>query len=255
MLIAERQSRLQELIARRGMSDLDTLADELNVSQSTIRRDIEIIEQRGLVQRTLGGVIWLGDRNAPRLYAFDQRQSFQTDAKRRIAQAAAKLVQPGQTILIDGGTTTYYLAEQLAGRSLQIITNSLPIASLFLNSEETELILTGGLLYPRHGVLLGPMADNALANIHAQTMFMSVAGLYDGKLFNQNLLMVTAEQRMMRQSQEVILLMDSTKFGQKALAELCDLSAIHTVICDAAPPAADRRRIEQAGCRLQIAKD
>lgn len=253
MLIAERQSRLQELIAKRGMSDLDTLAAELGVSQSTIRRDAEILEQRGLVRRTHGGVVWIGDRNTVWPYAFDQRQAIQADAKRRIAAAAAQLVQPGQTILIDGGTTTYSLAQCLVGQTVQIITNSLPIASLFLNSDETELILTGGLLYPRHGVLLGPIGENALASIHAQTMFMSVAGLHEGKLFNQNLLLVAAERRMMQQSQEVVLLMDSTKFGQKALVELCELSAINTLICDAEPPTDQRRRIESAQCRLIVA--
>src|SRR5258708_40007441 len=107
MMVAERQSRLRDLLSRRGMADLDTLAAELNVSQSTIRRDVEMFEQTGLVERTHGGVIWLGDRTtAPAAgpYAFHQRMNYRSDAKHRIAQAAGKLVQPAQTILIDGGT-------------------------------------------------------------------------------------------------------------------------------------------------------
>lgn len=252
MLIAQRQSRLQELISRRGMSDLETLADELGVSQSTIRRDIEAMEQRGLVQRTHGGVVWVGQGETfP--YVFDERRSMQTQAKQRIGLAAAELVRPGQTILIDGGTTTCALAEQLVGRTVQIITNSLPIAAMFQNSDRTELILTGGLLYPRHGVLLGPIAESALSGLHAQVMFMSVAGVHDGRLYNQNLLQVTSQRRMMDQSQQVVLLLDSSKFGQKALAELCDLSAVDLLICDAQPPADECRRIEQAGCRLLVA--
>src|SRR5271168_4277660 len=129
MLIEERQARLAELLARQGMSNLDTLADSLGVSQSTIRRDVEGLVQRGLVRRTHGGVIWLGDRTnnaAVRPYAFDQRLGDQVEAKRIIARAAAELVQPGETILIDGGTTAYYFAEALIGRPLQLVTNSLP---------------------------------------------------------------------------------------------------------------------------------
>src|ERR1700677_4072298 len=143
MLIEERQSRLADLLARQGMSDLDSLSELLNVSQSTIRRDVEGLVQKGLVRRTHGGVIWVGDRTntTVRPYAFDQRLSDHVESKRKIAKAAAGLVEPGQTILIDGGTTAYYLAEALVGASLQLVTNSLPIAELFLNDDKVELIL------------------------------------------------------------------------------------------------------------------
>lgn len=261
MLIAERQSRLRDLLSRRGMCDLDTLAAELNVSQSTVRRDIEMLEQSGVVERTHGGVIWIGDRaaaaqsSAPAAgpYAFHQRMNYRADAKHRIARAAARLVQPGQTILIDGGTTTFYLAQELLGRPLQIVTNSLPIANLFLNDEQVELVLTGGVMYPRHGVLLGPMVESALASIHTKTLFLSVAGIHGGSLYNQNMLLVQAEQRMMEQAQEVVLLADSGKFGQQALSRLGPLSEIDIVVSDDALPPDHRDQIRAAGCQLIIA--
>src|SRR5437870_3050690 len=121
------------------MSDMDTLAAELKVSQSTIRRDLEQLERQGVVSRTHGGAIWIGDRESGvSPYAFDQRMSYQVDAKRQIAKAARSLVQAGETVLLDGGTTTYYLAEELLGLRLQLVTNSLPIANLFLNDEHIE---------------------------------------------------------------------------------------------------------------------
>src|SRR5438876_1945803 len=99
MLIAERQTRLRELISQRGMSDLDSLAAELRVSQSTVRRDVDALEEQGIVKRTHGGVIWVGDRDqTARPYAFDQRMEFQAETKRKIARAAKQLVSPGQTI-------------------------------------------------------------------------------------------------------------------------------------------------------------
>jgi DeoR/GlpR family transcriptional regulator of sugar metabolism len=255
MLMAERHSRLQELVERRGMCDLEALAAELGVSQSTIRRDLDALEERGLVKRTHGGVIWVGDAKAGlRGYAFGQRTGLEVEAKQRIARAARALVQPGQTILIDGGTTTYYLARELVGTPLQIVTNSLPIADLFLDDENVELILAGGLLYPRYGVLLGPMAESTLGAIHANMLFFSAAGLHDGTLYNQNLLLVQTERRMMQQAQEIVLLLDSTKFGQKALVALCELVEVDVVVCDAGTSEEQRRQVIDAGKRLVVAE-
>ena len=256
MLIAERHARLEALIARRGMSDLDTLSAELNVSQSTIRRDLELLESRGIVRRTHGGVVYVGQAVAlrsPYSYTFDQRMSVLAGTKRQMAKAAAQQVDAGQTVLIDGGTTTFYLAQELLHKSLQIVTNSLPIANVFLNVEGVELILTGGVLYPRYGVLLGPKADNALSAVHASLMFLSVAGVHEGSMFNQNLLMVQTQRRMMEKAQKVVLLADSSKFGQQALARLGGLDEIDIVVSDAGLGEAERRLIQGAGCQLIIA--
>ena len=256
MLIPQRQSRLADLLAKRGMSDFDSLAAALKVSLSTVRRDVEALEAQGLLKRTHGGAIWLGDRDSSaRPYAFDQRMGVNVDVKRRIARAARQLVNDGETILIDGGTTTYHLAQELLGRNLQIVTNSLPIAQRFINEENVELLLTGGLLYPRYGVLLGPAAEQMIAAIHARTLFLSVAGVHDGALYNQNLLLVAAEQRMMQQVQQVVLLLDSTKFAQRALARLCTLDAIHVLVTDAGIDAAHREQATRAGVKLIVADE
>jgi len=256
MLIPARQSRIKELLAERGMGDHDWLAAELKVSPSTIRRDLEMLEQAGLVQRTHGGVIWVGDKDKPpgtRPYAFDQRMGYQIDAKRKIAKLAATLVQAGETVLVDGGTTTYYLAEELTDRPMQLVTNSLPISNLFINNDKVELILTGGLMYPRYGVLLGPMAEGSLSTIHTKTLFMSVAGIHEGRLYNQNMLLVQAERKMMQQAQQTVLLVDSTKFGQQALNELCGLEEIDILVTDSDISQADRKKVESSGCKLIVA--
>jgi DeoR/GlpR family transcriptional regulator of sugar metabolism len=257
MIIAERQSRLRDLLARRGMSDLESLSAELNVSQSTIRRDVELLVRGGFVKRTHGGVIWIGDRsdsNGSRPYAFDQRLAFQLEAKRAIASAARRLVRPGQTIIVDGGTTTFHLAEELLGQHIQLVTNSLPIANLFLNDENVELILVGGLMYPRYGVLLGPIAETEIGTIHAQTLFISVAGVHDGSLYNQNLLLVQTERRMIEQAQQIVLLVDSGKFGQQALARLGSLDEVDVVVSDSDLPEEQREQVRRAGCELIVAE-
>jgi DeoR/GlpR family transcriptional regulator of sugar metabolism len=134
------------------------------------------------------------------------------------------------------------------------VTNSLPIANLFLNDENVELILTGGLVYPRYGVLLGPMAETTLASIHTKTMFLSVAGVHDGSLYNQNLLLVQSERKMMEQTQRVILLVDSGKFGQQALARLGPLDLCDVVVTDSAIQPEHRKQIKAAGCELIVAE-
>jgi DeoR/GlpR family transcriptional regulator of sugar metabolism len=238
------------------MCDLKSLSAELEVSHSTVRRDLEVLEEQGFVKQTHGGVIWAGEKagNGASPYAFDQRKGYQSDAKRQIARAARELVQPGETILIDGGTTTYFLAEELLGRPLQLVTNSLPIANLFLNDENVELILTGGLMYPRYGVLLGPTSENYNSKIHTKTMFFSVAGIHEGSLYNQNLLLVQSERRMMQQAQQVILLADATKFGQQALAQLGKLDEVDIIVTDASLSSDHREQIRAAGCELIIAE-
>lgn len=257
MLIIDRQNRLKTLLSQRGSSDLDSLAAELGVSQSTVRRDIESLEESGIVERTHGGVVWLGDKvpaGAARPYAFDQRMSFRQEHKLAIAKAAADLVKPGQTVLIDGGTSTFFLARELAGRSLQLVTNSLPIGNLFLNDEGVELLLTGGLVYPRYGVLLGPHVETFLTSIHASTLFLSCAGVHEGNVYNQNLLLVQAERQMMRQVQQVVLLADSSKFGQQALAKLCEVSEVHVVVTDAGIEPQHADAVRKAGCELIVAE-
>jgi DeoR/GlpR family transcriptional regulator of sugar metabolism len=255
MLAYERRQRILGIMRERRSMQIEQLATELGVSPSTARRDVESLESSGEIERTHGGVVYVGDNpNSGRPYAFDTRLDVNVVAKRRIAQAARQLVMPGQTILIDGGTTTLYFAEELRGLHLQIVTNSLAIAELYQNDESVEVILIGGLVYPRYGLLLGAIAEQALSAIHTQTLFLSAAGVLEGSLYNQNLLLVQAEEKMIRQSQKVVLLVDSTKFGQQALAKLCDLSEVDIVVTDAPPPPADARLIEQAGCRLIIAE-
>lgn len=254
MLIPERQLRLQTLIAEKGAIDLDSLVRELNVSASTIRRDLNEFEERGLVRRTHGGVVWTGDgaKDSSRPYAFEQRMAHLVEAKQLIARAASKLIRPGETILLDGGTTTFHLAKELLGTPLQIVTNSLPIASLYQNDDRAELVMVGGVVYPRYGVLLGPSAELMLSHIHATTLFLSVAGIHRGGLYNQNMLLVQTEKKMMEQSQRTVLLIDSSKFGQQALVKLCDLSDIDTVVTDAAPAKETLDEIQAAGCELIV---
>jgi DeoR family fructose operon transcriptional repressor len=143
------------------------------------------------------------------------------------------LVQTGETVILDGGTTTVEVARELVGRSLQVVTNSIPIVNALVNSPETELIVIGGFLYPKTGVNLGPLAVEALKSIHARRLFISVGGITANSLFNSNALLVETERQMIEAAEEVIVVSDSSKLGHSALALLCPLETVDRLITDA----------------------
>jgi DeoR/GlpR family transcriptional regulator of sugar metabolism len=186
------------------------------------------------------------------LPAFDESRQKQADEKQRIGVAAAKLVKDGQTVLLDGGTTTFEVAKNLLGRSVQVFTNSLPIATLLSGSRNVELVLVGGYVYPKTGVALGEFATATLEGIHVHHLFLGVAGLTERGLYNGNLLLVETERAMMRCAEETTVVADHTKFGQPGLAFLADWSQVRRVVTDHAL-AADQRRIPASDVELVLA--
>jgi DeoR/GlpR family transcriptional regulator of sugar metabolism len=251
VLVEERRQKILDLVSQRGFVSLADLARELDASQSTIRRDLDYWHQHGLVKRTHRGAIYMADGSA--LPALEERSASQLEEKREIARAAAERVHDGDAILLDGGTTTLEVARLLVGRSLQIVTNSLPIANLFASSRETDLIMLGGYVYPKTGVALGPLTVRMMEEIHVHQTIMSVGGITAKGLFNSNLLLVEAERRMMRCADEVVVVADHTKIGRQALAFLCELSAIDTLIVDHGLTPDQRELVDRADARLIVA--
>lgn len=251
MLAEERRARLLELVRQRGFAALPDLAGELAVSESTVRRDLDFLEEAGTAKRTHGGVFYTGA--SPKLPHFDERQPAQWDKKRAIAARAAQLIQDGDTLLLDGGTTTYEVARLLVGRPLQIVTNSLPVANLFASSATTDLVLVGGYVYPRTGVSLGPYANQMLASLNVRRSVLSVAGVNDRGFYNNNLLLVETERAMLEAAEEVIVVADSSKFGHQSLALLCPLPRIDYLVVDRDIDAKWREKLETAGVKLVIA--
>ncbi len=252
MLTDERRNRLLELVRRRGFVSLPELSSELDVSASTIRRDLDFLEENGSARRTHGGVFYTGP--SPKLPHFEQRQQAQWDKKRQIAQCTADLIQDGDTILLDGGSTTYELAQLLVGRTIQVVTNSLPVATLFTSSANHEVVLVGGYVHLRSGVCLGPYANEMLRQLSVQQTFVSVAGITERGCFNSNLLLVETEQAMMRAADEVIVLADSTKFGHQSLALMCELSEVNKLVVDDEIDEDWRAKIKAAGVDLFVAR-
>lgn len=230
MVAQLRRMKILDLIRQDGYASLDSLVRELGVSESTIRRDVSALDRAGQVRRTHGGVLPISA--LPDNPHFRQHQSAAQAQKRAIAAVASEMVQERDTVVLDGGSTTYELGLRLMGRNLQIVTNSLPLANLFSRSESTDLTLVGGHLHSRTGVSLGPVAKRMLEQLHCRWAFLSVAGLDAERLYNDNQLLVETERAMMGAADRVVILADSTKFGRKGMFPLCDWDRVHCVVVD-----------------------
>jgi DeoR family transcriptional regulator, fructose operon transcriptional repressor len=251
MLAEERRNRLLELVRVQRFASLPELAEQLAVSESTIRRDLDTLESQGEARRIHGGVLYTGA--SPKLPHFDTHQPEEWDKKRTIAVAAQGLVEDGDSILLDGGSTTYELARLLVGRRLHVVTTSLPVANLFASDSGSDLVLIGGNICPRSGVARGPYADRMLSAVRVRKTIFSVAGVCDDGFFNDDLMLVETERAMMRAAAEVIVVADSSKFGRASLSHLCPLSAVHHLVVDNQISAPWPERLAAAGVHLVVA--
>lgn len=252
MLVEERQNHLLELIRVRRFASLPELAEQLMVSESTVRRDLDQLEKQGAARRIHGGVLYTGV--SPKLPHFDAQQPAEWDKKKSIVAAAQRLIEDGDTILLDGGSTTYELARLLVGRPLHVVTTSLPVANLFASDTGSDLVLIGGNICPRSGVARGPYADRMLSMVRVRKTIFSVAGVCDDGFFNNDLMLVETERAMMRAAAEVIVVADSTKFGHQSLTHLCPLNDVQHLVVDDGITAEWREKARAAGVNLIVAE-
>ena len=248
-----RRRKASQLLSTKGFMSLAELAQELKVSESTVRRDLDLLEEKEQIKRTRGGAVYVGDPQASRL-GFDDRQTTAVDEKRAIARAVAELIPPGQAIILDGGTTCLEVARAISGRHLSVITNSVPIAALLSAEPATEVTLIGGYLYPRTGVALGAMAEQHLSMLHAAQLIVSCAGLTAEAAFNANQMMVDSERRMMDIADEVILAVDHTKLGKRSVVHMVDLDRFDRIVTDAGCDDAARDWLEASPADVTYAE-
>jgi DeoR family transcriptional regulator of aga operon len=232
MLIDERRIHLLKLIQRDGRALVSELSDALNISRITIRKDLDYLESRGLVQRTHGGALSAqgGTLLDPSLREKEQKQ---LKEKQRIAGAAAALVEEGLCIILDSGTTTTAIARELRRFShLTVITNALNIATE-LAGTDFEVILTGGTLRKNSFSLVGPLAEDMLSEMHADILFLGVDGFdVKGGPSTPNVLEARVNRAMVNAASRVVAVCDSTKFSRRSLALIVPPTAIQTVITD-----------------------
>ncbi len=231
MKATERQLRIRQMLDSRDFLDLETLCRELDASESSIRRDLDDLESQNILKRVYGGAVPAHPR-ASETFDFSVESGRFSDEKSRIARLTADLIQDGETVILDGGSTVAAVARELASKSLHIVTNSLPIAEMLEARRNIELTLTGGYLDPRIRVMLGPLCEQMLGLIRADVLIMGIGSVSEQGFSNNNTLVVGSEQKMIEIANRVIIVADHTKFGRSAMIPVAQLSAADTVVSD-----------------------
>jgi len=235
MQAEERQKRIEEHLVEREFASLEELSELVDASASTVRRDLGVLETRGTVRRTHGGAMITNPKTDE--FTFSARDTHQLTEKDAIGRACAELIQPNQTVIIDAGTTCYHVARYLEAKAPHIITNSLPVAGLYSANNKVEVVVSGGVIYPRLGVLVGPLAVEAFSKIHADVAIMSAGGITPDGVTNSHGLLIEIQHAMIAAASRVILCIDHTKFGRQSISSLCGLDRIDVIVTDKAAPA------------------
>ncbi|MGH9534394.1 MAG: transcriptional repressor AgaR [Terriglobales bacterium] len=252
LLAEERRRRIVELLHQDGKVLVNGLAHHFATSQVTIRQDLEALHLQGLVHRTHGGALPV--RSAALMDpSLHEKEKLYRREKHRIALAAARQVQDGQSVALDSGSTTTAVARELRRfRQLTVITNAVNIAAE-LAGTAVEVILTGGSLRPNSFSLVGPLAEAALRRLSADVLFLGVDG-FDAAfgLTTPNVMEAKVNQVMMHIARRRVVVCDSSKFGARSLALIALPTAIHQVITDRGLAAEDERALRDIGIEVTI---
>jgi DeoR/GlpR family transcriptional regulator of sugar metabolism len=232
----ERQARITAYLQKAEFASLEELAQSLGTSVSTVRRDVTFLEEQGLAKRTHGGAR-LPLTPKVEETVFNVRDTHQVAEKEAIGRACAALVNPGQNVIIDGGTTCFHVAKHLGEKVAQVITNSLPVAHLFSGSSRHEVHVSGGVIYPKLGVLVGPHAVETFSRMHADVAILGGGAIAADGIYNSHALLVDIQRAMIAGAAKVIFCFDHTKFDRRSTFFLCDFENVDVVVTDEAASA------------------
>ncbi|MGP4038556.1 DeoR/GlpR family DNA-binding transcription regulator [Gracilibacillus sp. D59] len=245
----QRQHKIYNLLKIEEAVKVNDLSKQFNVAEMTIRRDLEKLEEHGLAKRTFGGAILSANTDI----TFNSRNALHVKEKKMIGYLAAQYVQNGDSIFIDAGTTTSHFSRYLSSSlAISLVTNGVNIVSQNQDSNK-EKILLGGIYRESTKSLVGPITQSHLGNLYFDKAFLSASGFSVEKGFtNSNSLEVQIKQKVIKQSNEVNLLIDSFKFEKNYLHKICDLHDVHRIFTDKMPPDNQNIIIQQSGVELVI---
>ena len=253
----ERERLIFEAMEATGFVSYRDLESRLDASPATIRRDLTRLEEKGRIVRVHGGAKLADDDrpdNGQRLFGtpFDQSITQNLAVKQAIGRAAAALVEPGEGIMIDGGTTTLQMCPHLAGLDCQVLTNSLHIVNALLPQTGTRILIPSGSVFREQNIILAPAGEDSMPRFHAPKLFMGAAAIGPQGVMQQDVILVAAERRLIDRAEQVILLVDSSKFVSSSGAIVCGLDEVDTLITDAGADKALLDAIRQGGPRVVV---
>ncbi|MFV0491455.1 MAG: DeoR/GlpR family DNA-binding transcription regulator [Pseudorhodobacter sp.] len=234
MLETERHHIILSAVQEKPVVTVAELCALTGASEATIRRDIAQLHMRHKLRRVRGGAESISPPQFAGINArpFTVNQTINIAQKRAIARAAVDLCQDGDAIIINGGTTTFQMVHPLTAKRLQVFTNSFPIAEHLLKQSKNTVLVPAGVVYREQSIILSPFDDDGSRHFAARRMFMGCLGLGSLGLMEGDPLLVQAEQKLINQADELVVLADSSKFRQRSSLLLCPLGRIHTVITD-----------------------
>jgi len=247
----DRERTILAMLEQRGFVSFRELDERLIASPATVRRDLERLAGAGRIVRVHGGAkmpdaVAAGLTGVP----FHENIKKNAGAKAAIGKAAAALCTAGESIIIDGGSTTLQMCPHLEGLELQVVTNSLHIVSALLPQLKTRVYLPAGSLFREQNIVLSPFEDDGSSHYRASKIFVGAAGVGPQGLMQTDVILLQAERRLMARAASVILLVDSSKFRASGGQVVCDLKSIGTIITDDGIADKDARMVKRAGVRL-----
>lgn len=250
----ERETLIMAAIGATGFVTYRALEARLGASPATIRRDLTRLEHRGRIARVHGGAKLV--EGPPQLLGmpFDQSITLNLAAKQAIGKAAAALCGPGEGVMIDGGTTTLQMCPHLAGLGCQVLTNSLHIVNALLPQPDTRILLPSGSLFREQNIILAPAGEDSMPRFHAPKLFMGAAAVGPQGVMQTDVILVAAERRLMDRAEQVVLLVDSSKFQSSSGVIVCGLGEVDVLITDPGIPEPIRSALSEANVRLIIAE-
>jgi DeoR/GlpR family transcriptional regulator of sugar metabolism len=255
VLRERRQQAILEELERSGSVTVAVLSRSLEVSDMTVRRDLEELSARNLLRKVHGGAV-----PVPKAAAephFVQKQKLHRAEKRAIARAALEFVKDGDTVAFSAGTTTWQIAEALTRNrgSLTFITNSTNIALTLQENGWENIVLSGGMFRTPSDALVGPFADRTLRTLNADVLFLGVHGIHpDAGLTTPNVAEAETDGRLVEAAQKVVVVADHSKLGVVALAKIAPLSKVDVFVTDAAADEEILHQIELADVRVVVAE-
>lgn len=250
MHAAQREQLILSLLVERGFVSFQEIDGRVSASPATIRRDLEKLDMAGKIVRVRGGARLARDEGAPdsagRLSGvpFHENLSRNRAAKEAIGRAAAELCRNGDSVIIDGGSTTLQMCPHLDPLSLQVLTNSLHIVSALLPQQKTSISMPAGTLFREQNIVLSPYEDDGASRYRASRMFMGAAAVGEHGVMQTDVILVQAERKLLGRAGELVLLVDSSKFEAATGHVVCSLSDVAVLITDDGVADATRKMLE-----------
>jgi DeoR family ulaG and ulaABCDEF operon transcriptional repressor len=251
----ERHRIILSAVQEKPVVTVPELVDLTDSSEATIRRDIAALHVQKKLRRVRGGAEALHPPQFVGLAGrpFRVNETLNTRQKQAIAKEAVALCEDGDPIIINGGTTTFQMVHFLANRRMQVFTNSFNIAEHLLKHSKNTIMLSGGTIYREQNIILSPFDNDVTRNFYARRMFMGAQGLGPLGLMEADPLLIQAEQKLIDQADELVVLADSTKFKKRSSLILCGLKRITTIITDSGIEDREAAMLEEAGVNLIVA--